>query len=200
MNPNGKFFQDCLDLVDWCQSNDIRSLPKQIDQIVSNHSFNYNQEQADWLDSFYKSRSYQSRIVVPIKKISETSNDLANSGRACCGGRQVCVNGNQRNREYFVENKFPNWHCSVNEFFLNIKQVNGEIFVNKDCKMNFQQQVGPIGTLDKPDELLEYTRKNLQNKTLPIIRCKKHNCICGLCAPKAKELVEFQTIMEKYHI
>jgi hypothetical protein len=97
-----------------------------------------------------------------------------------------------------VENKFPDWYCSVNHFFLFVKQVNGEVFVNKDCKMNFDGDVGPIGNLDDTQQILSTLKHHLIADSLPIIQCKKHNCFCGLCAPKAKDLVSYQKIMKKY--
>jgi hypothetical protein len=34
--------------------------------------------------------------------------------------------------------------------------------------------------------------------TLPVIQCKKSKCMCGLCAPKAKNLDTYKSIMKKY--
>jgi hypothetical protein len=60
----------------------------------------------------------------------------------------------------------------VNHFFLYIKQVNGEIYVNKDCKMNFNGSVGPIGHLKNTEQLLEntkkFTSKQLEEKALEL--------------------------------
>jgi hypothetical protein len=79
-----------------------------------------------------------------------------------------------------------------------VKQVNGEIFVNKDCKMNFDGKVGPIGNLSDAQTLLYTTAHQLDTNSLPIIQCKKYKCHCGLCAPKAQNLDTYQTIMSKY--
>jgi hypothetical protein len=81
-----------------------------------------------------------------------------------------------------------------------IKQVTGEVFVNKDCKMNFDGQVGPIGYLNQFDQILTTLKDQLNSNTMPIIQCKKYNCLCGLCAPKAKTLETYNSIMEKYQI
>jgi hypothetical protein len=113
-------------------------------------------------------------------------------------GRQVCADTNYQQRHFFVENKFPDWYCSVNHFFLYVKQVNGEIFVNKDCKMNFNGEVGAIGNLKDSSELLNALQHQIQSNTMPVIQCKKYNCLCGLCAPKAKSLDTYKSIMKKY--
>ena len=123
---------------------------------------------------------------------------LSDVGRACCGGRQLCVDKNYRQRSFFVNNKFPDWYCSVNHFFLFVKQVNGEIYTNKDCKMNFAGGVGPIGLLSESQKLLDTTRDQLLNNTMPVIQCKKYKCMCGLCAPKASNLEDYKNIMKKY--
>ena len=85
-------------------------------------------------------------------------------------------------------------------FLADVKQVNGEVFVNKDCKMNFNGHVGPIGTLDNADLILSTLHDQLENDSLSVIQCKKHNCLCGLCAPKAKDLKTYNSIMEKYYL
>jgi hypothetical protein len=129
---------------------------------------------------------------------NKSSADLSNVGRACCGGRQTCANQNYKQRHFYVENKFLDWYCSVNHFFLFVKQVNGEVFVNKDCKMKFDGTVGPIGNLSKTDVILATLKNQLDNGSMPVIQCKKHKCICGICEPKAKELTTYHTIMKKY--
>jgi pyruvate-formate lyase-activating enzyme len=197
MHAESELFTDAQELTDWCNSNQIRVLPRQIDHGLTKTQFNYNAQQVKWFDSLYQTKSFNTRPSVEIKVVEEKF-DLTDSGRACCGGRQVCKDNNQRERHFFVENKFPDWFCSVNEFFLFIKQVNGEIYVNKDCKMNFTGEVAPIGTLDAAEALLDWTRNNLKNHTMPVIQCKKYRCVCGLCAPKAKNLETFNSIMRKY--
>jgi hypothetical protein len=64
--------------------------------------------------------------------------------------------------------------------------------------MNFEGQVGPIGHLANTDLLLSKLKMQLDNSTLPIIQCKKYNCLCGLCAPKAKNLDTYKSIIKKY--
>jgi hypothetical protein len=120
--------------------------------------------------------------------------DLADTGRACCGGRELCENQNRQQPQKFVFNKFPGWYCSVNHFFLYVKQVNGEVYVNKDCKMKFDGTVGPIGNLNNTKPILE------QAQNPSVIQCAKTRCYCGLCAPKAADLDTYKGIMRKYEI
>ncbi len=197
MHPESDKFVDAENMTSWCQDNDVKYLPRQLDHDPEQIHFNYHKTQATWLQNLYDDKTYRASTKVDFLP-SQGKFDLSASGRACCGGRQLCQDKTYKKRHFFVENKFPDWYCSVNEFFLYIKQINGEIFVNKDCKMNFDGQVSPIGNLKNASELLEKTKHNLDTQNMPVIQCKKSSCWCGLCAPKAKNLETFNLIMEKY--
>lgn len=196
MHSEPEKFKDAENMIEWLTVNNIRYLPRQLDHLVEQEEFNYQQDQVVWFNKLYQEKNYKSTTV--IKSTSTDNIDLADIGRSCCGGRSVCKDSNYKARTFFVENKFPDWYCSVNHFFVYIKQVTGEIFVNKDCKMNYTGTVGPIGTLSSADKLLADTKNQITNNTMPIIQCKKYKCVCGLCAPKAKTLDQYTNIMKKY--
>lgn len=197
MHPEEKLFNDAHVMIDWCLSNGIKYLPRQLDHMSKHNRFNYDTDQVKWFESMYQSKSYKSKVDVEIK-INNEKIDLADTGRACCGGRQVCKDQNYKERDFFVDNKFTDWYCSVNEFFVYIKQVTGEIFTNKDCKMNFNGAVGAIGSLNDYQVLLNNTEEFMKTKKLPVIQCKKLRCFCGLCAPKSKSIDDFKSIMAKF--
>ena len=197
MHPEPHRFTDSQQMITWCDDNDIKFLVKQIDHDAKSSEFNYDKNQTLWLHNYYDEKTYKTFSIIKSQTSGEKF-DLSDSGRACCGGKQTCQDQNYKQRHYFVENKFSDWYCSVNEFFLFIKQVNGEVFVNKDCKMDFDGNVAPIGNLKYADKLLDTTKNYLEKRTMPVIRCKKTSCWCGLCAPKAKKLDTFNSIMEKY--
>jgi len=198
MHSDPELFEDCCEMIDWLEKNNIRYLPKQLDHGLSQLQFNYQSHQVAWFDKFYSTKTNVIQTDLLKSKMKSQTLDLADTGRGCCGGRQMCKDGDYKSRVYFVENKFPDWYCSVNHFFLYVKQVNGEIYVNKDCKMNFDGQVAPIGNLKNYNQLLNTVREQLKNKSMPVIQCKKYNCFCGLCAPKAKNLDTYKSIMKKY--
>jgi hypothetical protein len=187
-------------MISWLDKNTIKHIPRQLDHTLSNVQYNYNTKQVIWFDELYLKKSYETASDITDNSVVDSNNnvDLANSGRACCGGRQLCQDSNYKSRSFWVINKFPDWYCSVNEFFLYIKQANKKIYVNKDCKMNFDGEVGPIGNLDDTTALLSLLKLQLDSGTQPIIQCKKQRCICGLCAPKAKNLDTYKQIMKKY--
>lgn len=199
MHADSALFDDSQRMIEWLNTHNIRYLPRQLDHAPERTDLNYNSNQVIWFESLYKSKSRAKETNMPTLSVdSHGQVDLADTGRACCGGRQVCENSDYKNRKFYISNKFTDWYCSVNHFFLYVKQVTGEIFVNKDCKMNFDGTVSPIGTLDRAAELIHNTRQQLQENTLPVIQCAKGRCYCGLCSPKAKDLDTYHSIMKKY--
>lgn len=199
MHPGDENFADNLAMIDFCKDNNIKHLPRQLDHEIQSPQWNYKGYQVTWFDQFYKQKSFGSLIHNTLPS-NQSTTDLADIGRACCGGRQIVQNQDYQNRSFYVPNKFPGWKCSVNWFFVYIKQVTKEVFVNKDCKMTFDGEIGPIGHLENSNELLQELKSGLVSDTLPIIQCKKDYCCCGLCAPKASTEEKFNNIMEKYKI
>lgn len=198
MHSTQELFQDAQRMIKWCADNNIKHLPRQLDHGENKPNFNYNTHQVIWFDRLYQNKSHGTVPDVDLAVKSDGLVDLTASGRACCGGRQMCHDGVQKQRHFFVENRFPNWYCSVNEFFLFVKQTNGEVFVNKDCMMSFEGTVAPIGNLKNTRQLLTYTQQHLEAGTLPTIQCQRPICRCGLCAPKAQKREVFDEIMRKY--
>ena len=199
MHAEPSLFEDSQQMIDWLIAHNIQHLPRQLDHSQERTDLNYASHQITWFESLYKSKSRAKEITMPTLSIDTHGQvDLADTGRACCGGRQICENSNYKDRKFYVSNKFSGWYCSVNHFFLYVKQVTGEIFVNKDCKMNFDGTVSPIGTLDRAAELIQKTQQQLETNTLPVIQCAKTRCYCGLCSPKSDSLDTYHSIMEKY--
>ena len=180
-------FRDSQTMIQWLDKNSIKYLPRQLDNQFEKDNLNYNSQQVTWFEGLYKTK-------LTDVKIKNNNFSLSNTGRACCGGRSLCADQQQKSPQSFVTNSFPGWFCSVNHFFLFIKQVTGDVYVNKDCKMNFQGYQGPIGKLSEPKQLIEQA----SNPTM--IQCANTRCYCGLCAPKAEDLDTYKNIMKKYEI
>ena len=201
MHPD--YFDNNLSMIEWCKEHEIIYLPRQLDQDKGNTKFSYKQEQVIWFDALYKKNSTK---IIESSKLenaiqSEEKTDMAKIGRACCGGEPLCVNNDHNNRVFFVpDNNFEGWSCSVNWFFVFIKQLDQTIYLNKDCRMNFDGTVGPYGYLKDADKILEELADNFKNNTLPVINCKKTKCWCGICSPKASNKVLYDEMMKKYAI
>jgi MoaA/NifB/PqqE/SkfB family radical SAM enzyme len=180
MHP--KHWDNCIAMVEWCKENNIKYNTRQIDHHWLDMRFNYSAEQARYLTGM----SFSDKAL----KILTGKIDLSAQGRSCCGGNVLCAGGCETTR---VINKFKGWHCSVDQFFLYIRQSTGEVFTNKDCRMNFNGKVGPIGNLDNTQLILDKIRSGTET-----IICKKNSCWCGLCAPKAKHKDDYNIVMKKY--
>lgn len=181
MHQQPELFEDANRMIDWLKEHNIIHLPKQLD---GDHK--YNDKQVIWFDQLNDSKTFGTTV------------NQQTTRRACCGGRQLCGDQNYKDRHHYTTNQFTDWYCSVNHFFLHIKQVTGELFSNRDCRMNFEGRVGPIGHLGDTDLMLSKLKIQLDNNILPVIQCKKSQCMCGLCAPKAKNLETYNIIMKKY--
>ena len=188
MHSHPDLFDDAEHMKYWLEQNQISVMPKALDHPTEWSQFNYSPKQIIWFNKLYKSETQP----------SGDKTDLSDVGRACCGGRELCLDYNYKTTEKFVYNKFTGWSCSVNWFFLHIKQVNGELFTNKDCMMNFDNQVGPIGNLVDARSVLDKLAYELDTGTLPVIQCAKPSCWCGLCAPKAKSRSDYDSMIMKY--
>ena len=192
MNPH--LWEDALSMIDFCKQNQINFLPRQLDQLEGSERYNYDSEQINWFNQFYQTNTYktESYEIEP-----EDNKDLSQVGRACCGGRQLCLNQNYKQREFYIPNQFTGWSCSVNWFFLYIKQVTGDVYNNKDCRMRFDNTEGPIGNLANSQLLIDNLKEMLSNN-MSIIQCAKKSCWCGLCAPKAENQDDFKKLIGKY--
>lgn len=191
MNP--MHFDDAISMIEFCKENNVEYLPRQLDRRYSDDHM-YSPEQVSWLNQLYNDKSYKTEEI----KIDNTINtNMTKVGRACCGGRQVCTDGNFKERNFFIKNNFEGWKCSVNWFFLYIRQISKEVFHNKDCRMKFDGTVGPIGNIDQAELMLD-NLKNIMGKEMPVITCAKKACFCGLCSPKADNLQDFNKIFQKY--
>ena len=62
------------------------------------------------------------------------------------------------------------------------------MFANKDCRMNYDGNVGPIGNLNNTRDIFA----KMHNTG---IVCKQKSCWCGICAPKAKTKEKFDAMM-----
>lgn len=184
MHPS--YWKICTDMVEWCKTHNVKYNERQIDHDLFDFRFNYNKEQATYLTGSSPT------TLEKVTKIFLKGIDLSSTGRACCGNLTMCTNSCSSTK-YIKGNNFKNWHCSVDKFFLYIKQTTGDIFTNKDCKMNYEGNVGSIGNLRDTNKIID----NLKNGN-PTIICKKSSCWCGLCAPKAKYKIDYDEMINKY--
>ena len=125
---------------------------------------------------------------------------VASAGYPCCSEKNMCVNGDRKNTTKLIgRTEFREWYCSVNWSFLFIKQNTEEIFHNKSCQATTFGTVGPIGTISDATTILNDFQNQIESKSVPVIRCPKAICGCGICAPKAQSKDDFNQLI-KIHI
>jgi sulfatase maturation enzyme AslB (radical SAM superfamily) len=200
MHNNDNLWQDGVEIINFLKEHGIEYTPKPLD----NHSdtWSYSQEQFKTLKTFWINRipnRHQESDYLENVGTDDTVNSIK-QGRPCCGNRKLCVNGEIKKSMTFVPRQgFEGWSCSVNWFFLYVRQQDGNVFTNKDCMMNFDGEIAPIGNLKDSESILTDLQSRLLEKTLPVISCKKQICMCGFCAPKAEDISDFSNLM-KYHV
>lgn len=185
MHP--KYWEKCMSIINFCKKHNFKFVQRQIDHHWFDTRFNYTAHQVEYLTG-----KPPTKLLQKIKAIVTRGVDLDSTGRACCGGNDMCVNSSY-NTTYIEGNNFEGWSCAVDKFFLYIRQHTGEVFTNKDCRMNWDNSVGPIGNLKDTQSIIDRLLLGT-----PTIVCKKKKCWCGLCAPKAETPVAFEIINHKY--
>lgn len=196
MHNRPEYWADSETIIDFCKQHNIRHIAKPVD--IINPDWSYTNEQFSKFKTIWISKSNTDSVSV------NTDTDRVNSlsqGRACCGGRLLAINSDLKSRVAFVPRQdFRGWNCSVNWFFLFVRQQTGEIFTNKDCKTSTTGRVEPLGLLTDYQAVLNTLRSQLETGTLPVIQCVKPICRCGFCAPKAQDPEQFQSLMQRHVI
>ena len=155
----------------------------------------YNQDQTETIIKFYNSRTTNSLQIDDMVKVDDRY-VVASAGGPCCSEKPLVVNFDRKNPVNLIPNKnFQGWYCSVNWQFLYIDQNSGKVFHNTSCNVNYDNEVGPIGYLSNPQEMINKLQNMIDNKQVNVIQCPKTICGCGICAPKAKRREDFEIIM-----
>jgi pyruvate-formate lyase-activating enzyme len=200
MHNNKELFEDAESLVQFCKDNDIRYVLKPLDN--SGTEWKYSSEQFSKLKTFWigevpesKKDRYQKFINIAEEKSEVSSID---QGRPCCGGRKLSLNGDLKSCVSYVPKQgFRDWYCSVNWFFLFVRQLDGAVFTNKDCKTSTTGRVEPLGNLNDYQLILKKLKIQLDSTEPPIIKCVKDICMCGFCAPKSQNLKEYKKLLSR---
>jgi len=187
--PDQRYWQDCLDFLEYCKQNKLNARPKLLDGPLGL----YNQKHIKDLAPYLKDDSIGTEIKQDVS--------IDNQTRGCCGGRALCTNRNIKEYATMVPRElgFEGWYCSANHFFLHANSVYGEYYTNKDCRVKLEQTRGSIATIDTMPEYISYIKQNLLSNTLPIMRCVQKVCLCGTCAPKSMHKENLKNIMKIYN-
>ena len=191
MHNDKEMFDDVERMVQYCKDNSLPFFLKRLDN--TEEQWAYTGKQFEKIQANFTGNEVDGsdEKVLSIAK-----------GRACCGGRKMCVNGNYKeNLLYINKQGFKGWNCSVNWYFLFLRQYNGKVYSStKDCLTNVTtNRVEPLGNIDNYQVMLDTLRTQLETKTMPVIKCVKDICVCGYCAPKATTESDLNELL-KYRI
>lgn len=195
MHNDAALWEKSQAAVKFCGDHGIRAMPKPFDNDVDRWSYTPTQMQY-----FAKQWEAKSNRTIEIKVDNSCSSvNAIEQGRACCGGRKLSLNGDLKSSVVYVNKQnFRGWYCSVNWFFLFVRQLDGAIFSNKDCMTSLNGQVEPLGYISGSDQVLADLQTHMENKTMPVIQCVKDLCLCGYCAPKAESRSEFDSLIKRH--
>lgn len=191
MHNKSELWSKSVNAIEFCRANNIRYVATPFD----NTDLEYTNDQYNFIKQQWelnpKQQSLES-VGAQTKVVSICE------GRACCGGRKLSLNNDLKSSVTFVPRQgFKGWYCSVNWFFLFIQQVSGNVYTNKDCRMNFDGTVSPLGNLSQTENMLRDLKKQFETKSMPVIQCAKSICRCGYCAPKAEHINDFKDLITR---
>lgn len=176
------YFDECVELCEELDANGILYTPRRIgDQGNRQYSLNmgwaheYTDEQEDWFDSYFNKAN---------KGKYKAEKRATHKGRMCCGQFEMCVNKEDKVK-FIPDTNFQDWACGVNWYFLYIHMEMEKIFLHQTCNVNLDSEVGPIGSFDDTEKILQELENNMVNNQMPVIRCPLDRCGCGVCADKA---------------
>lgn len=188
------YFDECVELTNYFAEKKIKFVPRiigdsaNLEDVKKGYSHVYNDEQMSWFKDYWQR---QKSTVNNQAKANELG---ANLGRPCCMGIELDVLDSEWTQTKFVPiNNFYNWHCTVNWNFLYINCELDSVWHHQTCQVSLDNTTDPIGSASDFKLINKTLKKILDTGKMPIIRCPRTWCGCGLCAPKAKN----ENIMEK---
>lgn len=155
-------------------------------------------------------------------KIEQTAKDghVNKIGRMCCGGRCMTVKRNDEVTDamFIEQTNFEGYNCMINWFFLHIEEDRNAVYHHQTCMARFSDapkpelntalfgdivnkfndNKGPICTLDNYETYLDWLQKQFDSGKKPTMVCPNTHCGCGICIAKAKQQSDFDSIKLNY--
>lgn len=200
MHNDPENFAKSEKVVDFCKDNKIRYVEKPLDSAEIKWAYTTDQFarlKTFWINSvsLSKQEEYKDNLESTGKQDKIQS---IFEGRPCCGGRKLSLNNDLKSCVSFVPKQdFQDWYCSVNWFFLFVRQLDGAVYTNKDCKTSTTGRVEPLGNLKDYQSILSKVKEQFDSRTMPVIKCVKDICMCGFCAPKADNLIDYNILLDR---
>ena len=183
------YFDECVELCNTLRKEKIPFVPRIIgDQADDKKGIErgwvhvYTDEQMAWFKNFWKKPAAK-----PIDKNKGSQKEL---GRPCCGNRRFDIeqDGAMTSTKFLSDTNFHGWNCLVNWYFLYINQEFDYIWSHQTCGVNLKGDVAPLGKLSEFDQINDELSKYIfEDQAMPLIRCPKKFCGCGMCITKAND-------------
>ena len=193
---------------------------KEINQIFSKESVSIeHKKNENYQPTNEKVENFKTDEIKAVEIKTEVKDGLARKmGRMCCGKRTMTakIDGEIKNAAFIEQSNFKGYNCMINWFFLHIEEDKNAVYHHQTCmaklpnspavdidmvkftKTNFTNEVGPITSLDKTDEYLEWLETQFENDRTPTVICPNTYCGCGICVTKANNEEDFRVIADKF--
>ena len=180
------YFQECIDLCDLLKKENISFVPRiigdggDIEKGIARGTIQvYSDEQMEWFRNYWGSEN------------TGDTNNCSSLGRACCGKRYFDVydpdNEQWSNTTFLSDTNFFNWSCMINWYFLYVHQELDSVYHHQTCAVNLDNEVAPIGKISEGDKIIKDLETKFENNKMPMIRCPKSHCGCGMCISKTAD-------------
>ena len=202
------YFDECIELAEWFDDLGIKYTSRPIgdsnnkEDIKDGTAHEYTPSQLEYFKTQWtrkqlkpKKRIVQKKQIMQMVKKDTSINTI---GRPCCNGKclNLKINDKWIRDRRVPSNNFKEWNCMINWDFLFINSELNGVWHHQTCQVNLDGQVGPIGKASEFDEIISNLRKKLRSGKMPVIKCPKTFCGCGLCSPKALQEDDAKEIFE----
>ena len=195
------YFDECIELAEWFDELGITYTSRPIgdstnkSDLLDGTAHEYTEKQLEYFKNQWtkkpkpkpkpKAPSGVMHMLTTEKPKAKTS--LETIGRPCCNGKCLSVKVDDKWTKSFrvPSTNFKGWNCMVNWDFLFINSELDGVWHHQTCQVNMDGQIGPIGKASDFAPIIEKLRTTLRSGKMPVIRCPKTHCGCGLCSPKA---------------
>lgn len=192
------YFEECTQLADYFKQENIKFVPRIIGDGVADKESKttqvYSKEQLNWFRQYWEDKNQ-----VTKKDCGSCSTTNTSLGRPCCRQDQLQLKfGDTWQPGTFAPStNFNQWHCTVNWFFFYVCSEFDYFGYHQTCEVNFNNKIGKNGKASEIDLFTDKIRTRLEEGTMPVLKCPKMNCGCGLCASKALHKEDLEKVIQE---
>ena len=190
------YFDECIELAEWFDELGIKYTSRPIgdsnnkSDLLDGTAHAYTDKQLAYFKNQWTQKPKPKTNLIPtttVIQMAEKKTSLETIGRPCCNGKCLSIKVDDKwTKDFRVPStNFKGWNCMVNWDFLFINSELDGVWHHQTCQVNMDGQIGPIGKASEFAPIIDKLRTTLRSGKMPVIRCPKMHCGCGLCSPKA---------------